>query len=75
MAYRCSLILAVVCALALCGCGPKETPVHQKTVSEIDADINKVQGEVSMPPQANGMALGSLQKQREIAAKNEAGGK
>jgi hypothetical protein len=70
------LILSFICvAAALGGCGPKEPPVHQKTVSEIDAEIKKVQGEANMPPQARGMALGSLQKQREIAAKRESGGK
>ncbi|MGC4046247.1 MAG: hypothetical protein QM758_20855 [Armatimonas sp.] len=69
------LTLAAAC-VALAGCGPKEPqepPAPVQSVSEIDAKIKEIEANTHMPASAKGMAIGSLQKQRAIAAKREGG--
>ena len=71
-----ALLAAAAFMAALCsGCGPKEAQARRKSVSEIDAQIQKIQEDASMPPQAKGIVLANLQRDRSAAAKIQAGGK
>lgn len=64
------LLVMLACALAvsLCGCSQEEKP-KAHTVTEIQAQIDKVQNDSRIPDQAKGMILGHLQHEKELAQK------
>ena len=68
------LLLLALFATTLCGgCAAPEAPVSAApaTVSEIDAQTQKIKDNTNMPPQAKERVLARLQKERDTAAKTD----
>lgn len=68
-------LLALIAGLVCCGgCRSKDDGVAPaKSVSDIDTQIKKVESDANMPPQAKGIVLANLQRDREVASKRTAG--
>ena len=67
---RAKRMLPLCFALLLWGCSSPK-----KSASELDAEINKIQNDPSMPQQAKAAVLNNLQRERDTAGNTNSAGK